>query len=57
MKLIEFDLKNRTASGTFHDGDFLLNQKGLRLMSDEKQSRVIFLTLILFMRDLNVSEN
>ncbi|CAH2069726.1 unnamed protein product [Thlaspi arvense] len=28
-----------TASGTFHDGDFLLNQKGLRLTSDEKQSR------------------
>ncbi|CAF2121366.1 mitogen-activated protein kinase kinase 6 [Brassica rapa] len=27
-----------TASGTFHDGDFLLNQKGRRLISDEKQS-------------------
>ncbi|KAM7509607.1 hypothetical protein LguiA_020060 [Lonicera macranthoides] len=27
-----------TASGTFHDGDLLLNQKGLRLVSDEKQS-------------------
>lgn len=57
MILIEFDLTiNRTASGTFHDGDFLLNQKGLRLMSDEKQSRVIS-TLILFMRSLNVPEN
>ncbi|KAH0906616.1 hypothetical protein HID58_038443 [Brassica napus] len=28
-----------TASGTFHDGDFLLNQKGLKLTSDDKQSR------------------
>ncbi|XP_010536835.1 PREDICTED: mitogen-activated protein kinase kinase 6 [Tarenaya hassleriana] len=28
-----------TASGTFCDGDLLLNQKGLRLMSDEKESR------------------
>lgn len=30
----------RTASGTFHDGDLLLNQKGLRLISEEKESRV-----------------
>ncbi|KAK8520410.1 hypothetical protein V6N12_004349 [Hibiscus sabdariffa] len=29
-----------TASGTFHDGDLLLNQKGLRLISEEKESRV-----------------
>ncbi|KAG6391948.1 hypothetical protein SASPL_149712 [Salvia splendens] len=28
-----------TASGTFHDGDLLLNQKGLRLISDENESR------------------
>ncbi|XP_010545320.1 PREDICTED: mitogen-activated protein kinase kinase 6 isoform X2 [Tarenaya hassleriana] len=28
-----------TASGTFRDGDLLLNQKGLRLMSDDKESR------------------
>ncbi|XP_022754951.1 mitogen-activated protein kinase kinase 6-like isoform X2 [Durio zibethinus] len=28
-----------TASGTFHDGDLLLNQKGLRLISEEKESR------------------
>jgi len=28
-----------TASGTFHDGDFFLNQKGLRLISEEKVSR------------------
>ncbi|KAK6158995.1 hypothetical protein DH2020_006309 [Rehmannia glutinosa] len=27
-----------TASGTFHDGDLLLNQKGLRLISDENES-------------------
>ncbi|KAL5572528.1 hypothetical protein UlMin_022125 [Ulmus minor] len=26
-----------TASGTFHDGDLLLNQKGLRLISEEKK--------------------
>ncbi|PNX94794.1 mitogen-activated protein kinase kinase 6-like protein [Trifolium pratense] len=29
----------RTASGTFHDGDLLLNQKGMRLISEEKESR------------------
>ncbi|KAI4377773.1 hypothetical protein MLD38_015351 [Melastoma candidum] len=29
-----------TASGTFHDGDLLLNQKGLRLISEEKESRL-----------------
>ncbi|TKY50158.1 Mitogen-activated protein kinase kinase 6 [Spatholobus suberectus] len=28
-----------TASGTFHDGDLLLNHKGLRLISEEKKSR------------------
>ncbi|KAF5458943.1 hypothetical protein F2P56_022935 [Juglans regia] len=28
-----------TASGTFHDGDLLLNLKGLRLISEEKESR------------------
>ncbi|CAJ2636640.1 unnamed protein product [Trifolium pratense] len=28
-----------TASGTFHDGDLLLNQKGMRLISEEKESR------------------
>ncbi|KAF5743014.1 mitogen-activated protein kinase kinase 6 [Tripterygium wilfordii] len=28
-----------TASGTFHDGDLLLNQKGLRLLSEVKESR------------------
>ncbi|CAH2077896.1 unnamed protein product [Thlaspi arvense] len=28
-----------TASGTFHDGDFLLNQNGLKLISDEKQPK------------------
>ncbi|XP_057466736.1 LOW QUALITY PROTEIN: mitogen-activated protein kinase kinase 6-like [Actinidia eriantha] len=27
-----------TASGTFHDGDLLLNQKGLRLISEENES-------------------
>ncbi|KAI3447054.1 hypothetical protein Pfo_003719 [Paulownia fortunei] len=27
-----------TASGTFHDGDLLLNQRGLRLISDENDS-------------------
>ncbi|KAK2989603.1 hypothetical protein RJ640_027377 [Escallonia rubra] len=27
-----------TASGTFHDGDLLLNQKGLRLISEKKES-------------------
>ncbi|KAK3439068.1 mitogen-activated protein kinase kinase 6 [Eucalyptus grandis] len=27
-----------TASGTFHDGDLLLNHKGLRLKSEEKES-------------------
>ncbi|XP_047260488.1 mitogen-activated protein kinase kinase 6-like [Capsicum annuum] len=27
-----------TASGTFHDGDLLLNQKGLRLISEENDS-------------------
>ncbi|KAL8040514.1 hypothetical protein ABFS82_10G100900 [Erythranthe guttata] len=27
-----------TASGTFHDGDLLLNQKGLRLISDDNES-------------------
>lgn len=32
----------RTASGTFHDGDLLLNQKGLRLISEENESRVRF---------------
>ncbi|KAG4996876.1 hypothetical protein JHK85_028315 [Glycine max] len=30
-----------TASGTFHDGDLLLNQKGLRLISEEKESRIL----------------
>ncbi|CAK9146155.1 unnamed protein product [Ilex paraguariensis] len=30
-----------TASGTFHDGDLLLNQKGLRLISEEKEPRPI----------------
>ncbi|KAK8543203.1 hypothetical protein V6N12_015767 [Hibiscus sabdariffa] len=34
-----------TASGTFHDGDLLLNQKGLRLISEEKESRVFFFFL------------
>ncbi|GKA80048.1 ribonuclease H-like domain-containing protein [Tanacetum coccineum] len=29
---------DRTASGTFHDGDLLLNLKGLRLKSEEKQT-------------------
>ncbi|GAU14663.1 hypothetical protein TSUD_97270 [Trifolium subterraneum] len=28
-----------TASGTFRDGDLLLNQKGMRLISEEKESR------------------
>ncbi|XP_042513881.1 mitogen-activated protein kinase kinase 6 isoform X1 [Macadamia integrifolia] len=28
-----------TASGTFQDGDLLLNQKGLRLISEDKESR------------------
>lgn len=32
----------RTASGTFHDGDLLLNQKGLRLISEENESCVRF---------------
>ena len=32
----------RTASGTFHDGDLVLNQKGLRLISEENESRVRF---------------
>ncbi|KAF7142278.1 hypothetical protein RHSIM_Rhsim05G0026200 [Rhododendron simsii] len=27
-----------TASGTFHDGDLLLNRKGLRLISEENES-------------------
>ncbi|CAK9158636.1 unnamed protein product [Ilex paraguariensis] len=30
-----------TASGTFHDGDLLLNQKGLRLISEEKEPRPV----------------
>lgn len=34
--------KCRTASGTFFDGDLLLNQKGLRLISDEDESIVPF---------------
>ncbi|XP_042751358.1 mitogen-activated protein kinase kinase 6 isoform X1 [Lactuca sativa] len=29
----------RTTSGTFHDGDLLLNLKGLRLTSDDKENR------------------
>ncbi|KAJ4951152.1 hypothetical protein NE237_027984 [Protea cynaroides] len=29
-----------TASGTFQDGDLLLNQKGLRLISEDKESRL-----------------
>ncbi|KAG6586455.1 Mitogen-activated protein kinase kinase 6, partial [Cucurbita argyrosperma subsp. sororia] len=28
-----------TASGTFHDGNLLLNQKGLRLVSEEKETQ------------------
>ncbi|WCJ42597.1 Mitogen-activated protein kinase kinase 6 [Euphorbia peplus] len=28
-----------TASGTFHDGDLLLNQKGLRIISEDKETR------------------
>eukprot|EP00262_Sarcandra_glabra_P002362 TRINITY_DN1263_c0_g1_i1.p1 TRINITY_DN1263_c0_g1~~TRINITY_DN1263_c0_g1_i1.p1 ORF type:complete len:355 (+),score=45.24 TRINITY_DN1263_c0_g1_i1:191-1255(+) len=28
-----------TASGTFHDGDLLLNQRGLRLISEENETR------------------
>ncbi|CAK9326679.1 unnamed protein product [Citrullus colocynthis] len=28
-----------TASGTFHDGNLLLNQKGLRLVSEEKEAQ------------------
>eukprot|EP00268_Persea_americana_P012292 TRINITY_DN15174_c0_g1_i3.p1 TRINITY_DN15174_c0_g1~~TRINITY_DN15174_c0_g1_i3.p1 ORF type:complete len:130 (+),score=24.65 TRINITY_DN15174_c0_g1_i3:87-476(+) len=28
-----------TASGTFQDGDLLLNQRGLRLVSEEKETR------------------
>ncbi|RZB86670.1 Mitogen-activated protein kinase kinase 6 [Glycine soja] len=35
-----------TASGTFHDGDLLLNQKGLRLISEEKESRTKELDLL-----------
>ncbi|KAK3016470.1 hypothetical protein RJ639_007719 [Escallonia herrerae] len=31
-------LNGRTASGTFHDGDLLLNHKGLRLISEKKES-------------------
>lgn len=30
----------RTASGTFQDGDLLLNQKGLRLVSEGKGAGV-----------------
>lgn len=30
----------RTASGTFQDGDLRLNQRGLRLISEEKETRV-----------------
>lgn len=32
----------RTASGTFHDGNLLLNQKGMRLITEEKESQVSF---------------
>lgn len=32
----------RTASGTFQDGDLMLNQKGLRLISEENDSIVSF---------------
>lgn len=35
-----------TASGTFHDGDLLLNQKGLRLISEESESLVRFFSSI-----------
>lgn len=35
-----FLLHFRTASGTFHDGNLLLNQKGLRLVSEEKETQV-----------------
>ncbi|RXH74663.1 hypothetical protein DVH24_029384 [Malus domestica] len=35
----EADIKSfLTASGTFHDGDLLLNLKGLRLISEEKET-------------------
>jgi hypothetical protein len=41
MNLIDYvEIVIRTASGTFHDGDLLLNQKGMRLISEEKESRV-----------------
>lgn len=33
-------LKFRTASGTFHEGGLLLNQKGLRIISEEDESHV-----------------
>ncbi|CAL5444396.1 unnamed protein product [Camellia sinensis] len=32
-------LSARTVSGTFHDGDLLLNMKGLRLVTEESESR------------------
>ncbi|MFS7965301.1 putative mitogen-activated protein kinase kinase STE-STE7 family [Helianthus anomalus] len=31
----------RTASGTFHDGDLLLNSNGLRIKSEEKETSVL----------------
>ncbi|KVI01193.1 Protein kinase, ATP binding site-containing protein [Cynara cardunculus var. scolymus] len=37
-----------TASGTFHDGDLLLNLKGLRLKSEEKGSSLGKLILVCF---------
>lgn len=40
-------MNNRTASGTFHDGDLLLNQKGLRLKSEEKEPRVSFFLIFI----------
>ncbi|KAJ0745617.1 putative mitogen-activated protein kinase kinase [Helianthus annuus] len=36
--IIVDDWNYRTASGTFHDGDLLLNLKGLRLASEDKEN-------------------
>ncbi|KAL0912038.1 hypothetical protein M5K25_017981 [Dendrobium thyrsiflorum] len=42
----------RTASGTFQDGDLLLNKKGLRLISEESSSQVGMELLLLLRKCL-----
>ncbi|KAJ0524395.1 putative mitogen-activated protein kinase kinase [Helianthus annuus] len=38
-----------TASGTFHDGDLLLNSNGLRIKSEEKEASVkVFIYLFIY---------